>query len=230
MKNPRVVAPCAVAAPRATAVFATALFATALIGIAALAACHRDSSPAAPPKPDVQKHAPVATQRGPTADELTADMVEAATLGKSQVPVALKFDLLRRPTVGQPLEIAIALIPQIPANPATIDVSGSDGLQIAPGEGRIEIPAVEPAQVYRHSVKITPTAEGVLLLSLTVGLKHDEMTETRMFAVPIIVEASSAPAAGPSSAAAGQSRVAPRVAVAPGESTGAAAGPANPKP
>ncbi len=65
-------------------------------------------------------------------------MVEAASQGKSQAPVMLKFDLLQRPTVGQPLEIALALLPQIPAAAATIEVAASDGLQVAAGDSRIE--------------------------------------------------------------------------------------------
>jgi hypothetical protein len=42
--------------------------------------------------------------------------------------------------------------------------------------------------VYRQSVKVTPTADGVLLLGLTVSLKHDEMIESRAFSIPLIVE------------------------------------------
>ncbi len=53
--------------------------------------------------------APVAVKKGPTAAELTAGMVEAASQGKSQWPVQLKFELQQRPTVGQPLEINVAL-------------------------------------------------------------------------------------------------------------------------
>jgi hypothetical protein len=35
---------------------------------------------------------------------------------------------------------------------------------------------------------VTPTADGVLLLGLTVSLKHDDMTESRAFSIPLIVE------------------------------------------
>jgi hypothetical protein len=38
-------------------------------------------------------------------------------------------------------------------------------------------------------VTLTPTAEGVHLLGFTVSLKHDEITESRTFSVPIIVGA-----------------------------------------
>jgi hypothetical protein len=48
--------------------------------------------------------------------------------------------------------------------------------------------AVEVGGVYRQVVKVSPAAAGVLLLNLTVSLKHDEMTESRVFSIPLIVE------------------------------------------
>jgi hypothetical protein len=53
---------------------------------------------------------------------------------------------------------------------------------------QIDLPAIEAGQVYRQSVKVTPTEDGLLLLSLTVSLKHDETTESRAFSIPLIVE------------------------------------------
>ncbi len=163
----------------------------AFFAVAALAGCHRDSSPTPPPKPasPQARAAPVAAARGPTSEDLTANMVEAVAQGKSQAPVALKFDLMQRPIVGQPLEIVIALLPQIPASPASITVTGSDGLQFAAGDAEIDIPSVEAAQVYRHSIKVTPTTEGVMFVNLNVSLKHDEATDSRVFSLPIIVAA-----------------------------------------
>jgi len=35
---------------------------------------------------------------------------------------------------------------------------------------------------------VTPTVDGVLLLGLTVSLKHDEITESRGFSIPLIVD------------------------------------------
>jgi hypothetical protein len=130
----------------------------------------------------------VIAKKGPSAADLTVGMVEAASQGKSQLPVELKFDLKQRPAPGQALDIDIALIPQIDAGAAAIQVTGGDGLTVAPGANQIDLPAVEAGQVYRQSVKVTPTADGVLLLGLTVSLKHDEMIESRAFSIPLIVE------------------------------------------
>ncbi len=157
------------------------LFCTAVL----LAGCHGDSS--APALGDVTQHfkkPPV--KRGPSPAELTAGMVEAATVGHSSVPVGVKFDIPQKPVVGQPTEVILAVMPQIEADPATLVVTGSDSLVLAPA-GPIEMPAVEPTQVYRHNVQLTPTAEGVQLLALSVSLKHDDVLETRTFSVPVIV-------------------------------------------
>jgi hypothetical protein len=151
-------------------------------------ACHRDTGAAAPPKPAPHVRVPVVVKKGPTAAELTAGMVEAASQGKSQLPVQLKFDLAQRPTLGQSLDVNLAVMPQIDAGPADIKVTGGDGLTIAPGADAIDLPAVEAGQVYRQSVKVTPSSDGVLLLSVAVSLKHDEMTESRAFSIPLIVE------------------------------------------
>jgi hypothetical protein len=170
--------------------------------LATLAACHRNSGTTPVAKSTAHVKAPVAPPPGLTAREQTAAMVEAATVGKSQVPVSLKFEVLQRPVQGQPLEIAIALLPQIPAHPATIEVTGSETLQIGAGENQIEFAEVEPAQVYRHSIKLTPTAEGVFLVTLSVSLKHDQMADSRVFSVPLIVAPSAPGAAQPSRGAA----------------------------
>ncbi len=79
---------------------------------AALAgACHRDSGapPAPNPAPVPQARIP-AVKKGPTVAELTTGMVEAASQGKSQLPVQLKFELKQRPALGQPLEISVAVL------------------------------------------------------------------------------------------------------------------------
>jgi len=161
-----------------------------LCAVAALSACNRDSSsaPAADAVPRVNPKAPIAAKIGPTAAQQTAGMVQAAPQGKSVVPVELKFDLGGRPKVGQLLEINLALIAQISASPVTLQVSGADGLTVEAGANQFDIPAEEVGEVYRQTVHVTPTAEGVLLVGVTVLLKHDEVTDQRAFLIPIIAE------------------------------------------
>lgn len=160
-----------------------------LCAVALLSACNQDSgSPAESNAVARPKPAPVVLRSGPTAAQQTAGMVQAANQGKSQVPVELKFDLGGRPKVGQLLEINLALIPQIAASPAIIQVRDADGLTVAPGGNQFDIPAAEVGEVYRQTVRVTPNAEGVLLVGVTVLLKHDDVTDQRAFSIPIIAE------------------------------------------
>jgi hypothetical protein len=158
-----------------------------LCTLLATGACHRDSDAPVPAQPAPRVAAPVAVKKGPTAQEQTAGMVEAATQGKSQLPVLLKFELPQRPTVGQPMGIDIAVLPQIDAGGADIEIAGGDGLTVS-APTPIDLHALEAGQVYRQTIQVTPTSEGVLLLGLTVSMKHDEMTESRVFSVPLIVD------------------------------------------
>jgi hypothetical protein len=157
-----------------------------LFAMLLLAACHGDSNQAPQVSVAQQAKTQAAVKHGPTPDELTTGMVEAVTLDKSAVPVDVKFDLPERPVMGHPLEIVIAVMPHV-AGSAALQITGSDGLQLAPGVGTVQIPAVEPTQAYRVTIATTPTAEGVQLLGLSVSLTHDDTTETRSFSVPVIV-------------------------------------------
>ena len=159
-----------------------------LCTVGALGGCHQDSGNSTQPKSAPHVQTRVAVKKGPSAEQLTAGMVEAATQGKSQLPVKVKFGLTQRPTVGQPLDIDIAVMPQIDGGAADIQVTGGDGLNVAPESNQAELGAVETGGVYRQVVKVTPSADGVLLLGLTISLKHDEVTDSRAFSIPLIVE------------------------------------------
>jgi len=42
--------------------------------------------------------------------------------------------------------------------------------------------------VYRQTVNVTPITEGVLLVWVSVSLKHDEVTDVKTFSIPIIAD------------------------------------------
>jgi hypothetical protein len=156
--------------------------------VGALGGCHQDSGNSTQPQSAPHVQAPMTVKKGPSAEALTAGMVEAATQGKSLLPVRLKFGLKQRPMLGQPLDIDIAVMPQIDAGAADILVTGGDGLTVAPESIQAELAAVETGRVYRQIVKVTPSVDGVLLLGLSITLKHDETTDSRAFSIPLIVE------------------------------------------
>ncbi len=161
--------------------------------LATLTACHGDSGEA----PKAAAAAPKAAATvlkptpGPTAAEQTAGMVEASALGKSQLPVQLKFDLSERPVRGRPLTIALAVLPQLSADQASLEVSGSEALQVA-SPGTRSLGALEPAQVVRQSLHLTAAQDGIQLLEVKLTVHHDEQSETREFAIPLIIAAEGA--------------------------------------
>ena len=115
-------------------------------------------------------------------------MAAAPPLGKSLLPADLKFELAERPKIGQVLEINLALIPKIDGGPASVRLSGADGLDALQGEDDFEVADIAAGEVYRHTLHVTPTAEGVLLVNLQVSIKHDEVSDSQVFTVPIIVD------------------------------------------
>ena len=160
-----------------------------LVAAVSLGACNKESAPApaGAAVTNAQPKAQAAPKLRLTAAEQTAGMVLAASLGKSPAQVDVKFDLAQKPKVGQALDVNLALIAEAPANPATVQVSGADGLSVAPG-GAFDIASAEAGQVYKHTVSVTPETDGVQLLNVTVSLKHDEVTDTKVFTIPIIAE------------------------------------------
>ena len=155
--------------------------------VLAMAGCHGENSQAPAVTAPLTRRAPAPVKKGPTPEEQTAGMVEAATAGKSAVPVELKFDLAQRPVAGRRVLLNLALLPQIPADTATIQVADSPGLQVEAVAADLTIAGVDPAGVYRREITVTPSGEGIFFLGLSVTLKHDELIETRAFTVPLIV-------------------------------------------
>ena len=170
-------------------VWVTGVRVTLLCAAMTLCACSKDSAPPAPAASSARvKPRPVLPKPGPSAAEQTLGMVQAAAVGKSQAPVELKFDVAQKPKVGQPVDINLALIAQISASPATIQVASADDVSVAPGGNQFEIPSEQAGEVYRQTVSVTPNAEGVVLVNVTVLLRHDELLDQRAFSIPIIAE------------------------------------------
>ncbi len=154
----------------------------------AASACHGGSHPSAGAgSPGARK--PDAAAAGPTIAAQTVGMVEAPGSHKSTVQVALKFALAQAPVVGTPLAIDLAVIPRITADAATITVAPSPAFGVAPSGRTTTWAPVDPTKAYHHRVTVTPAEEGVGELDVAVSLRHDGISETRDFSLPLIVGA-----------------------------------------
>ena len=152
-----------------------------------LAACNRDAANALIGKVSTAPKTAQVAKRGPNAEQQTAGMTLAVGIGKAALPLQLKFELAQRPQAGQALDINLALLPQIPAEGAVIQVSASDGVEVAKAASEISVPALDEGGVYRETLSVTPTKDGVLLVSVNLTLKHDDIEESKGYSVPIIV-------------------------------------------
>ena len=151
-----------------------------------LSACNGDSGQAAA---DLVAHKPkpaVVTKKGPSVAEQTLGMVLAASPARSEPIAELKFELRSRPVGGRPLVVDLALLPQMEAGLATIDLKGGDGLAVADGDAAVSFADVIRNNVYRKSVTVTPAADGMFYLNATAPLKGADFSEVRDFTIPII--------------------------------------------
>jgi hypothetical protein len=155
---------------------------------ALLGACNNNSGSPTDARSSARVKAAAPANAGPTVAQLTSGMVMAAVQGKSPLPVDLKFELLQRPIVGQALDINLALIPHVDAGPVSIQLSGTEGFTLNQGSAQFDLPAVQAEQVYRETANLTPNAEGVLVLAVTVSAKHEEVSDIKVFSIPLIVD------------------------------------------
>ena len=152
-----------------------------------LAACNRDAANALIGKGSTAPKTPQVAKRGPNAEQQTAGMTLAVGLGKAALPLQLKFELASRPKAGQAVDINLALLPQIPADAAIIQLSPSEGVEVPKAMSQLSVSALNEGGVYRETLSVTPTKDGILLVGVNLTLKHDDIEETKDYAVPIIV-------------------------------------------
>ena len=126
----------------------------------------------------------------PTA-ALSRHMVSAVPANKpAAVPVQVRFELRERPSVAQPLDIDLVIIPMS----AAIDrVSGTvatdDGLDLV--EGAQIAPTERPAEgvPLDYSVKVLPRHDGIFTFNAVVKVDSGGQTSTETFSMPVIAGA-----------------------------------------
>ena len=135
------------------------------------------------------------------ADALASRMVSAVAAGKaSAVPVQVKFDLRERPSVAQPLDIDLVIVP----TSASVDrlsgkVVADDGLELVDGA---DIPPTDrPAQgvPISHTIRVLPKRDGIFTFSAVVTVDSGGHSTTETYSMPLIAGAAlsgGAPAKG----------------------------------
>jgi hypothetical protein len=164
----------------------------AIILLAALVSACGSSDEVAPVEVKQVKREQVQAPQDPTAK-----MARAVTVGKSNVPVNLKYEILNKPVTGSPVEIELAVIPTFGADSLTLTFVGSTGLTLS-ADAAPPIEVVKAAQVERVKLAVQATEESVYYVTVTATVYTAGSSSVRNFAIPVIM---SAPVAASESAA-----------------------------
>lgn len=114
--------------------------------------------------------------------------VAAVALNKTtQLPVQLRFQVLERPDVGQPVDVDLLIVP----SNGTVDrISGQvqvdDGLELVAGA---QIPPTDrPAEgvPITHSIKVLPKHDGIFTFKAILTVDSGGQTATQTYSMPLI--------------------------------------------
>jgi len=122
--------------------------------------------------------------RPPTAAQ--ADMVAAVSVNRSAGLVDLKFSLARRPRVGEPVEIELALTPMVDLERLFARFQVAEGLRLVSGEETEHLEHPAPGVPLGHKLTIVPKTDGIFYITAVVLADSDKESIARTFTIPII--------------------------------------------
>jgi hypothetical protein len=136
--------------------------------------------------------------------ELAANLVSAVSSGKPGAPVDIRFDIPRRPKVGEPLDIAVAITTRSEGiDELRVVFQSNEGIEVRSGGELVASDRPAVGSTYSHSVTVVPRKDGVFYLSAVALVEAKAGSISRSFAIPIIVgdavalsEAASKPSQG----------------------------------
>jgi hypothetical protein len=117
------------------------------------------------------------------------DMVAAVSSSKSPGAADLKFALSGRPTVGQPVDIQLALTPTVELDRLFVRFQASEGMEIVKGAEteRYEDPA--PGTELPHTLTVIPKSDGIFNVTAVVVTDSPKESFARTYTIPIIAGA-----------------------------------------
>lgn len=156
--------------------------AVALVGALLSTSCARS--------PRTAGSAQSSASRGTSAATADPDMVNAVSTANSTTPISLKFRLTRKPLVGEPVTVELALIPaqgvEIDHIHASFQVS--DGMQLT-SERAFDVEQPAAGVPLEHELTLLPQQPGVLQVTAIVIVDSDSGSLARSYSIPVIAEA-----------------------------------------
>jgi hypothetical protein len=117
------------------------------------------------------------------------DMVAAVSASKAPGPVDLRFELTRRPLVGQPTTIEFALTPAVELDGLYARFQGTDELQLVQGEETKHFERPPVGVPIKHTVTVIAKADGIFPVTAVVLTDPTVQSVARTYSVPVIAGA-----------------------------------------
>jgi hypothetical protein len=153
----------------------------------------------------VAKKTAAASEVDPAVAELVRHTTPATTLGSTTTPVEVRFALAGVPAAGRPVDVDVAVLPQVAVPTVRVDVRpGDDGVRIVDPTAQVTFDKVQAGTIEKLRVQAVPERPGTTTLKLVVTLEQPTGQENRTFELPIVV-----PSPGSASAPSGTSPASP---------------------
>jgi len=107
--------------------------------------------------------------------------------GKTASPIGVRYELLGKPAVGQPLEIRITTQSNVLVNALTTQVSGDEGLHVSPANANFALAQMRFDEPVMRTLTVTPLREGSFQLSVLVRGEIDGAIQANHVTIPIQV-------------------------------------------
>jgi hypothetical protein len=113
--------------------------------------------------------------------------VEIRTSSKPLPPIAISYEMLGEPRVGQPLEIRVTMRSQVVLTEVSVDVRGDERLVLVPETRNRNVARVPSGEAMIRTVTVTPLLDGALHVSVLVRAEINGRAQARSVLIPIQV-------------------------------------------
>jgi hypothetical protein len=114
------------------------------------------------------------------------DMVAAVGAKTGAGAVDLRFSILSRPKVGEPVDIELALTPSVELEHLFARFQVTDGLQLVAGQETEHIEHPTTGVAVTHKVTVIPKSDGIFSITAVVLADSAKDSIARNFNIPII--------------------------------------------
>jgi hypothetical protein len=117
------------------------------------------------------------------------DMVAAVSASKTPGAADVRFALSGRPTVGQPVDIQLALTPTVELDRLYARFQASEGLDLVKGGETAHYDQPGRGKELSHTVTVIPKSDGIFNVTAVVLSDSDTESIARTYTIPIIAGA-----------------------------------------